>query len=785
MRLDTGSVSDVDVRFEVLGPICIVRGDRRVQMRAARQRVILAALLLESNHMVSSETLIDAVWDEAPPVTAASQVHICMSAIRTVLRDFGVADLIVTEPKGYLIRIDDEWLDLRRFNRLSAEAMRLAERDSLVEAASMQRQALELWRGPALCGVSSTIITSRAVRLDEERLLASERCVDWELRLGRHRELIGELVERVAAHPMRERSRAQLMLALYRSGRQAEALQTFRSARQALVDQLGLEPGEELWRLESLILADDPQLQLGIQEEPVRLAAPAQVCQLPASTDDFVDHCELVRGLTAQLVGSTGVGTVPTLRTEPPVSAVSVVVLAGMAGVGKSVLAVHLAHAVAAARFTDGQLYADLTDGMNCAPSSVLSRFLRALGVSSEAIPESLAERAELYRSLLAGRGLLVVLDGAVSEEQVRPLLPGSASCAVLITSRFRLAGLAGAHLVDVPPFGDRQAAELLSRIAGAERIAPHPHLVTDLTNLVGGLPLALRVSGARLRARPHWTLRQLLDRLIDERRRLDELAYGDVNVRLPLSAAYSTVPDRARFMLGLLSGFANSGFPGWLAAAALDVDESEAVELLEQQVEVQLVEVLAGTSRFRIHPLVRVLAAEQAAAEPRRYRVAALARMCGGWLWLAERAHQSAFGGRSAFYGSTNRWRPAVLPEPERDLAVGLDLDRANLCAAVSLAAAAGLDELCWELAVTLAPLFAARGRLDEWEQTHRAALTAVRNSGNRRGETALLCSLGALHVRRGETDKSCAVLAPALSTFADLDDRRAAPSRSAPSLP
>jgi DNA-binding SARP family transcriptional activator/tetratricopeptide (TPR) repeat protein len=747
------------VTFEVLGPVAVVGGGRRAQIRAHRQRAILATLLLDANRVVSSDRLIDAVWENAPPATARSQVHICVSAIRGLLREFDAADLIETGPSGYLIRLHPGQLDSHRFEQLTTEAAVLAQRGQLAEAIAVGRRALDLWRGPALDGMASPTITTRATRLDEDRLVALESCAEWGLRLGRGRELISELAERVAAHPLRERSRAQLMLALHRSGRQAEALEIYRNGRRDLIE-LGLEPGDELRRMESLILANDPELLVG-DPTPVVLA-PAR--QLPADIADFVGRDDLVERLTG-------------LLADPPEhDAVPVVVASGIGGVGKSALAVHTAHLLARARFTDGQLYADLGGSLAHPrrPGEVLSRFLRALGVFHTAIPDNVDERAELYRSLLADRRMLVVLEDVGTEDQVRLLLPGSATCGVLITSRAKLVGLAGARVVDVPAFGERDAAELLGRIAGQDRVATERAEVAELTRLVGGLPLGLRIIGSRLAVRPHWTLQQLARRLADESRRLDELAHGDLGVRSTISLTYHGLPDRERMLLRLLCDFDTDGFPDWLAAAVLDIDQFDASELLENLVEAQLVDVTAGgagvPAHYRTHELVRIFAREQAATDPADLRIAALARVCGGWLSLAELAHQQLYGGQfTVMHGSAARW-------PVRLAAVDplrwLDVERANLCAAVRQSAAAGLDELSWDLAMMLVTLFEARAYVDEWEETHRVALAATRAAGNRRGEAAMLCSLGSLYVSRGQTEPAKAVLIPALRTFMELDD-------------
>ncbi|TDV43161.1 AfsR/SARP family transcriptional regulator [Actinophytocola oryzae] len=751
------------VRFELLGPVAVVCGDRRVQLRAHRHRVILSTLLLEANRVVSGDTLVDSIWEAQPPVTARSQIHICVSAIRRRLREFGADHLISTEPNGYLIRVEDDQLDHRRFARLTATATQLARQGNTADAATTLRQALALWRGRALADVNSGPLSPRAARLDEDHLVALESCAELELRLGRHRELISELAERVASFPLRERSRAQLMLALHRSGRQAEALEVYREGRRELVEQLGLEPGEELRRTEALVLSDEAGLPAPEQEP----APPPPARQLPADIGDFVGHDALVERLTGLLVRAPGESRRP---------AVPVVVVTGTGGVGKSTLAVHVAHLLAGEQFPDGQLYANLGGNQPRPrqPGEVLSRFLRALGVFHSAIPDDVDERAELYRSLLAERQVLVLLDGAVAESQVRSLLPGSATCGVLVTSRTPLTGLAGAAQVDVRTFDDDQAAALLGRIAGVRRVEAERAEVTELSRLVGGLPLGLRIIGSRLAARPHWTLGTMSRRLADRRNRLDELAHGDLGVRSTISFSYESVPGRARLLLRLLSEVDTDGVPDWLPSAVLDTDRADADEQVETLVDAQLVELVSDGARvrYRIHELVRVFAREQSATDSPEARTAMLTRVCGGWLLLAEQAHQRLYGGQfTILHGSAQRWGAGELTV-RGDPLHWLETERVNLCAAVRLAGAAGLDELAWDLAMTLVTLFEAHGHVDEWVETHEAALEAVRRTGNRRGEAAILCSLGSLYVGRGQTGHARSILIPALRTFMALGD-------------
>ncbi|GFJ77564.1 hypothetical protein Phou_017440 [Phytohabitans houttuyneae] len=363
-------------------------------------------------------------------------------------------------------------------------------------------------------------------RLVERRLTAVEDLADLELELGRAEVVAAEIAPLVDAHPMRERLRVRQMTALYRTGRQVEALQSYRVYRNLLAEYEGLDPGREIAELERMILRADPVPAAAMPTAGEH--APAAPALLPPDIPDFTGR----DGPAGELHHLLTAGR--------PSSALAVAGVAGMGGVGKTTLAVHVAH-LASSAYPDGQLYANLrgAEAVALDPSDVLARFLRALGVDARAIPNDPVERAELYRTRLAGRRVLVVLDNAASEEQVRPLLPGAASCAVLLTSRARLTGVEGARWIDLDVFARAEAIKLLGRVAGDARVAAEPDEAAAIVRLCGGLPLAVRVAGARLTARPTWRLAHLSRMLRDERRRLDRLATGDLEVRASLALSY------------------------------------------------------------------------------------------------------------------------------------------------------------------------------------------------------------------------------------------------------
>ncbi|MEV6874252.1 BTAD domain-containing putative transcriptional regulator [Amycolatopsis sp. NPDC051128] len=753
-----------------------IPGNAEYEVPHGRQQTVLAVLLLEANRVVSIGHLIDAIWEDDPPATARTQVQICVSKLRNSLVEHGLGETIVTKPPGYQLNVAPGQLDARVFAESVGAADALSREGKPAQAAEVLARALALWRGPALSGVRGRIPEAKAIQLDESRLSAIETRVDIELRLGRHHQLVGELSTLVAEQPLRERLRGQLMLALFRAGRQAEALETYRLGRELMIDELGLEPGEELRRLETAILAGevaDVEAADALAKPPPARPEEADVpvpFQLPADVADFTGRAELVARAERLLLGPDGR------------HATRVVVLLGKPGVGKSALAVHVAHRLGDAHFPDGQLYCDLGGHRDQPTRAVdaLGRFLRALGVPGEVIPEHADERAEMFRHLLARRRMFVLLDDAADEAQVTPLLPGSGKCVVLVTSRARLTGVAGAQALDVEVFGHDEAIGMLSSVIGPRRVAAEPAAADALVRLVGRLPLALRIVAARLGARPHWTLAWMLERLSDERRRLDELAHGQLMVRASLALTFDGLPPQARKLLGLLGLLDTPSFPSWVAAALLDADYLAAADLLELLVDAQMVEVAAldvtGGPRYKLHGLIRLFAREQLEhAEHADLRNAAAGRVAGGWLALAEAAHARVYGGDfTVLHGTAERWRqpPSYAARALADPLGWLESEQENLCGAVALTAECSLDELCWDLAVTLVTLFEARCYFEDWERTHRLALDVARAKGNSRGTAALSCSLGSLYLSRGRLSSAEAELEPALREFELLAD-------------
>jgi DNA-binding SARP family transcriptional activator/predicted negative regulator of RcsB-dependent stress response len=750
------------MEFRILGPVEVWDGTQRLGLGGPKPRALLAVLLLRANRVVSTDRLMDELWGEAPP-TARNLIQVYVSRLRHALhgnRDGSEPErVLVTRPPGYLLRVEPGQLDLERFEALTAQARQATADGDLEGAAERWCAALALWRGPALDGIASEVLRRTAVpRLEEARLVALEERLEVDLRLGRHAELVGELRALVAAYPDRERLCRQLMLALYQSDRQAEALAVYRGMRQALVEELGLEPSPALQELERAILLADPALKPegptagGALRDP---ASPRGPCQLPPDIDDFTGRQEAVAQLQRLLEGE-------------PATAIVVSAIAGKAGVGKTALAVRVAHRLRPC-FPDGQLYVNLRGAQAevLGPTDVLAGFLRALGIDGARIPEGVEERARLYRARLADRRVLVVLDNAASEAQVRPLLPASHGCAALVTSRTSLSGLEAAHPLILDVLDSDQAVELLAKLAGPDRVAAEPQAAQQLVRLCGLLPLAVRIAGARLAQRPQWRLARLAERLADEHRRLDELVTGDLEVRASVALSYRGRSEAERRLFRLLGLLAAPSFAAWVAAALLDSGLAEAEELLERLVDAQLVEAAgedrAGQLRYRLHDLLRVFARERLEAEkPAPARRVSLQRLLGACL--------DRYGGDP---NPERAGHPAV-GVVERDPAGWLEAERAGLVAAVQQACDAELWEPCWRLTIALTGFLQLRAHWDDWQHTHTLALGAARRAGNRDAEARVLASLGDFYGELDRFDDARCYLHQSRAAFQEIGNRR-----------
>ena len=528
------------MQFRLLGPLEVWDGEERIDLGGAKQRALLALLLLNANRTVRRIQVVDWLWDTAPPRTAGDLVHEYVSRLRRALRPCRTVEpsspRLLTHGSGYVLRVEPDELDLDRFERLVDQAHQVMAAGDLELATGSLRQALGLWRGSALADLPPSLaVDAESARLEEARLTALEDRIEAELGVGRHAELVGELEALVSAQPLRERLRAQLMLALYRSGRQPEALAVYRAARRLLAADYGLEPGSRLRELEQAILCDEPALHnltIGAGRSSAPPPPPQPIPhELPSSIAEFTGRTRELQLLTRHLDITDTTAGLPVV-----ISAID-----GMGGIGKSALAIQAANQLAE-RFPDGQLYVNLhgaTPGQAPrSPLDALGQLLRSLGLDPAAIPAQVEEAAVRWRSLASGRRLLLLLDNARDAAQVRPLLPGSPTCAVVVTSR-QVLGSLDARSLHLDLLAHEQALKLLGRIGGRHRVAAEPAAAAEVVDWCGRLPLAIRIAGARLAARPTWPLRELAERLADATRRLDELTIDGLAVRAALTSPF------------------------------------------------------------------------------------------------------------------------------------------------------------------------------------------------------------------------------------------------------
>ncbi|MDH6113605.1 DNA-binding SARP family transcriptional activator [Kitasatospora sp. MAP12-15] len=646
-----------EIRFSVLGALRIHRGETVLVSRSPQLQALLVALLLRPGRSASAHELITAIWGDSSPDSALASLRTYAWRLRQTLEvDRTDPRLLISLHDGYQLVIPPDSVDANYAEKLAADAARARSQGRDDDCSRLLGEALGLWQGEPLSGVPGPYADQQRSRLNELRRGLLEERFDHNLRLGRNSAVIPELTAFIAEHPLQERPYGFLMRALYSSGRQADALAVFTRARHVLAEELGVDPGPELSALHARILAGDPLLSAAPQEQAQRIqqgpepvSAPQEAhpdeqsapvgavgadaeeppgsggrphpvsrpAQLPADTADFTGRAAEVVDLCRVLTSTT--------RTSLPVVSV-----AGMGGIGKTTLALRVAH-LAKPQFTDGQLYADLGgNGLEPAePRTVLGSLLTTLGVPGHALPNATEDRARLFRSLLDGRRILLLLDNARDPAQVRPLLPGSADCAVIVTSRARLAGLPTSAQADLAVFTTDEAIALLRSIVGGER-ATDEQAATELVTACGHLPLAVRIVAARLAARPQWQVETMTRRLADQRRRIGELRAGDLAVAAAFELGYRQLTDGQARAFRLLAPTARTGVGLAAAAAALDLAEEDAEDLLEALVDAAMLEApLPG--RYRFHDLVRSFALQLPAPPPSEdddERGAALARM-------------------------------------------------------------------------------------------------------------------------------------------------------------
>ncbi|MET8138699.1 tetratricopeptide repeat protein [Sphaerisporangium sp. NPDC005288] len=754
------------MEFRILGPVELCVRERRHDLGWAKERLVMAALMLTPGRPVPIRSLIAKLWDGDPPPKAAAHLQSSVSRLKKRLREIGAAADGTTGGArlhrvsgSYILETDAENIDYHRFLRLRTQARASAETGDIEEALRLYRDAQSLWRGEPLAGLQGSWADNTRRHLEEEMIGGTVERITLELGRGDHSRLIPELSDLVTRFPLDETLVGLLMRALYASGRQADALSAYRQARERLHDQLAAEPAAGLRDLHQRILRHDPALAVRSRAGRAQEHAPPN--DLPRDLRTFTGRAAELASLTSERVlGGTAV----------PVLAVD-----GMPGVGKTTFAVHLAHRLAA-RYPDGRVYLDLhghsARHQPLDPAAALDRLLRHLGVPGD-IPEDLDARAAKWRKELAGRRILVVLDDATGHQQVRPLLPGEPGCLVIVTSRRRLSGLEGVEPLSLDVLPPEDAAELFRRAAGSHRPA-EPESVAAVTRLCGHLPLAIQMVGSRLRHHPAWTVADLADRLSREGRRLAEIRAENREITAAFRLSYEGLSEFQR------RGFTRLGFhPGTeitahCAAVLLECPLADAERFLEDLLEYHLL-AEPRPGRHRLHELIRDYAVSLAAQEPPDVRAGAVRRVLDHHLFLADRADRLLYQHRTRI--------PVDLEAPPRtfpDIATAdqarrwLTTELDDLLRLTRYAADHGHPRHAAMYAHVLSGYLYSWGHWDEAVAIHRNAIDAWRRLGDERGVARAMTDLSEALGRTGRLDESLRLASRALRIQTGREDRQ-----------
>jgi len=713
-----GGSAHCHVGFRLLGPLEVRVGEQWTVVGGQRQARLLAGLLVRANRTLSPAEVAEAIWDDHPPKTVVQQVHNAVAALR---RNLGPArDVIATHGAGYRAVILPGQLDSIQFEQAHASAKVLLSQGESEPGLELLDDALELWRGPALAGVGGRGAETAAAALAEVRLAVQQLLITSRLDRG-EADAVLQLAEELAGrHPLRENVQRLLVWALHQAGRKADALTAFLAIRTRLIEELGVSPGPELCLLHEQILRDDPLLrgtsQRPVSIRPVNGLPPAQ---LPPDVPAFVGR---TRELDQVMAGVHGAG------------ALTVKVIEGMPGIGKTTLALRAAHRLAGT-FPDGQLFVDLKGYVEGArpldPWRALEGMLRSLGVASADIPEDNDQREALFRTCTAGRRLLIVLDNAAGESQVRPLLPGTADCLVLVTSRKSLTGLESAEAVPVGTLTRASSVELFRRIAGPCQDGADPALLDEVAGLCGDLPLALSIMASRLRARPSWTLAHVADRLRDQRLRLVELTAGERSVAAVFHLSYEQLSLAERTFFRRLGLHPGADFDAAAAAALTLADRGTAEWLLEHLTDIHLVE-QPKPRRYRLHDLLRGYARQVEGDEGASAAVESLHRH---YLDTAQVAMKAI----------TPRRDPDSRSDRDHDQAMAwLDVEHGNLVAVAADMANRNAHAYLGDLSAVAWRYFDTRGHHRDALLLQTMALSAARAAGDKNHECHALLNRG-----------------------------------------
>ena len=835
------------LRVGVLGPVTIWNGNEELRVGQPRQQAVLGILAMRANRVISRGELVDAVWGQDPPASAEGGIYTYVAGLRRIIEPTrsvrGPGRVLVSSGAGYVLHLVPGQPDAVAFEQHLARARQLRKNGDPVGAVDALESALGLWRGVAFAGVPGPFAETERVRLAELRSGAAEERADVLLWLGRHEEVVPDLTALVTDHPLRERMRGLLMIALYRCGRPAEALRVFQDGRRVLAEELGIDPGTDLSRIHQQVLTSDPALNLTAgpaaasgqantaaasgQADTAAASGPADTAadgrpggpagspgsrrkdagtgprgsdgsvlpsgttapgravpwaagssgvpvpaQLPLDAPGFSGRHDELRALNAML---------PSARAAGTDESVPVAVISGTAGVGKTALAIRFGRQVAR-RFPDGQLYVNLCGpdpGAPVEPDVALRFFLDAFGVPPHRIAAPLEERAALFRSLVDGKRVLIVLDNASSAAQVRPLLPGSPGCLVVVTSRNQMAGLVateGAALITLDVLGDDEAHEMLARRLGQERVAAEPRVADEIVAACARLPLALSIAAGRAVGRPKRPLAELAAELRDARGRLDALEAGDAatDVRAVLSWSYDQLSPAAARMFRLLGLHPGPDISLPAAASLAGISRAEAGAALRELTRTHMTaEKLPG--RFAFHDLLRAYAAEAAEQhDAEEDRSAAVRRMLDHYLHTAMAASQRFSPFRSPLRLAAPA--PGVVPAEmaDKDQAMSwFEAEVPGLLTLIGFAEAQGFDTYAWRLPWALGPFFHRRGWLQSYAAIQRTALAAARRLDDPLALAHAHHLLGHAQLQMSEYEAAEPNFRRALDLFRELGDR------------
>lgn len=757
----TGPVGDTSLTIDVLGPLAVSVRGRPVAVTASRLRALLAVLAMSAGEDVSVHRLAELVWGEKPPADTRSTVQLYMMRLRRLVG----ADAIRTVPAGYRLQVDPSRVDAVRFQQALELAATAA--DAATERARLG-QALALWRGAPFVGVQSAWLEQvESPRLQERYLAAVERRIELDLAAGRTDEVVAELRELTARHPLRERLWEQLMTALYRSGLQADALAAYQRLYRTLADELGVEPNHGIRELHRRIL-DADGTHAAHHHDPVRPAVPDLGAPSPAGRPEPIS--QLPRDI-ADFTGRNGEADKLVDALTEARSTTIVYGIDGMAGAGKSALAVHVAHRVLDA-YPDALLFVDLyghtADRTPRTAAETLDHLLRVMGLPADQVPEGIDERVARWRTLTMNRRILILLDNAISAEQVRPVIPGGAGCSVVVTSRRRLTDLEPTHLLSLDPMPPTDAAALFRRTSGTTAAGAG---VEEVLDLCGGLPLAIRIAGTRLRHRPAWSPAELAGRLRDQHRRLAELSLGDIGVAAAFSLSYQYLTGAQQRVFRALGVHPGSQLDARSIAAGCDLPVAAARTALEDLVDAHLLAQPAA-GWYQLHDLLRVFASDQAAQHPTE-REQTLAGILAYYIAAADRADRCAYPHRQRIDMPTG-----VNSAPTFSSAGGalewFDIEISTLVAAARVAYERGMDDHAWRIPLAAWGCFSLRSRWSEWIESFQVAVTAAERAMDKVALGHALSGLGVAMAETAAYDSAIACYQRAIDLRHDIGDIR-----------